>query len=245
MATKKCPVCGVSVKLENLERHVKSQHPRAQVDLSTTLSQTEQRAAKAATTPARPKMSRGGKRIIVAIALILAVIMVLVIFNPFRGVGPNVGSTAPDFTAGACSGSTEIGTVTLSSYRGFPVVLEIMDVDCVYCQREASVLASVYQTYSPRGVKFLSVSLIDFVQEPTSGPDTCATIASFETQYAGGTTWQYALDNHPLRSVRAAYAVSGTPSTFLIDRDQIISKVFIGQAPGGFNSYRDVLDRLV
>ena len=35
MAQKKCPVCGVSVKLENLERHLRNQHPRADVDLET------------------------------------------------------------------------------------------------------------------------------------------------------------------------------------------------------------------
>ena len=32
MATKKCPVCGVSVKAENLQRHVRNQHPRAKVE---------------------------------------------------------------------------------------------------------------------------------------------------------------------------------------------------------------------
>src|SRR3989304_9699704 len=39
--SKKCPVCGVSVKLENLERHVRNQHPRASVDLTSLLSAEE------------------------------------------------------------------------------------------------------------------------------------------------------------------------------------------------------------
>ena len=42
MATK-CPVCGVSVKLENLERHVRTQHPRADVDLTQTLTPEQRR----------------------------------------------------------------------------------------------------------------------------------------------------------------------------------------------------------
>ena len=41
MAMKKCPVCGVPVKAENLERHVRNQHPHAEVNPDTLLTEDE------------------------------------------------------------------------------------------------------------------------------------------------------------------------------------------------------------
>ena len=43
MATKKCPVCGVSVKAENLVRHVKNQHPHEKVEGLETMAPARKR----------------------------------------------------------------------------------------------------------------------------------------------------------------------------------------------------------
>jgi len=58
MAMKKCPVCGASVKVENLERHVEDKHPRAKVDLSKLVTKEEKEAAK-------PKKARRARRPVV------------------------------------------------------------------------------------------------------------------------------------------------------------------------------------
>lgn len=41
MTSKKCPVCGVSLKAENLERHVRDQHPHESVSTREVLSRDE------------------------------------------------------------------------------------------------------------------------------------------------------------------------------------------------------------
>src|SRR3990170_19740 len=133
MAQKKCPVCGVSVKLENLERHLRNQHPRADVDLETAFTEEERREATQAKTAALPTITAKGKQWIAIVSVAVAAVLILVIWNPFGGVGPGVGQLAPDFTVE----TSTTGTVTLSAYRGSPVVLEFMDVDCDACKFEA------------------------------------------------------------------------------------------------------------
>ena len=229
MATKKCPVCGTAVKLENLEKHVRNQHPRATVDSGAVLTVAERREAKRIHAPTPPKVTSQGRTMIAVVAIVIAVIMLLIIWNPFRG-GPGVGDVAPDFTLEACPS----GPVTLSTYRGTVVLLELMDVDCGVCKNEAPTLRTLYQNFSPRGVVFLSVSLIDIV----APPDTCATVEDFKVTYS--TDWTYAMDSDG--EVRALYKVSGTPTTFILDRDGVIRARFDGRAPGGYDDYANALE---
>jgi thiol-disulfide isomerase/thioredoxin len=235
MANKKCPVCGVSVKLENLEKHVRIQHPRAKVDLSAALTQTERREAKRAQALPCPKMTRGGKRLVAVIAIVLAAVLLLIIFNPFRGVGPNVGDVAPDFAIPTCPD----GSVQLSSYRGAPVLLELMDVDCVFCKAEAPVLKTVYDTYGSR-VHFLSVSLYDY-----DGPlDTCSRIADFQANYSA--YWLYGRDvNHDVREKYPFAPHEGTPTTYILDSKGVISARFVGRVPGGAPEYAAALQKVL
>src|SRR3972149_2223624 len=121
MATKKCPVCSVPVKVENLERHLKNQHPRADVDLTSALTEQERREAQRAKAAARPAITTTGMRWVALIAVVVAAILGLAIGNPSRGIGPGVGQVAPGFTVE----TSTVGTVTLSSYRESPVVLEL------------------------------------------------------------------------------------------------------------------------
>src|SRR5207247_1459115 len=90
MATK-CPVCGVSVKLENLERHVTSQHPRAKVDLSRELTDEQRQELVAKRAAARPHLTRGGRRLILAKTIVIAAILVLILVNPFGNSGIDPG----------------------------------------------------------------------------------------------------------------------------------------------------------
>src|SRR6266567_8613620 len=132
MATK-CPVCGVSVKLENLERHVRTQHPRAEIDLTQTLSPQQRRELDAQKRAGRPQLTRTGKRLIAIVAVVIASILVLIVLNTFGNVGIAPGQLAPDFTLP----TSDAGSITLSSLRGRPVLLEFMDIDCPHCINEA------------------------------------------------------------------------------------------------------------
>ncbi|MGQ0797353.1 MAG: peroxiredoxin family protein [Methanobacteriota archaeon] len=229
MTVRKCPVCGVAVKIENLERHIRDQHPRASVDVSDVLSAEEREAARRARTAVRPAVSRTGIGIVSAVAVGLSVLLVVLAFNPFPNVGPNVGQVAPDFFLPTTDG----GNVRLSSFLGTPVLLEFMDVDCSFCQTEArDVLSSVHENYSAL-VRFLSVDA-----NLIGSQDTDARVNAFRTQY--GTPWTYAMD--PTGATVRTYGIRSTPTTFILGRDGVITRVFVGVAPSGTASYAQALD---
>ncbi len=239
---RKCPECGVSVKVENLPAHYAKQHPRAKVPQKLMAESTEvARAARKEHRPARPvTITTGGKRVILVVAVILAVILIVIIVNPFRPPGPQVGDTAPGFSIPSADPQSP-GVLTLSSYRGSVTVLELMDVDCSVCQQEAPILSAVYRNYSSRGVRFLSVSLVDWV----SPADTPQTVETFKTTH--GTTWPYGMDYN--RDVRNAYFPGsvgfGTPTTYILDPNGVIRAKFQGSVPGGANGYANALDAVL
>ena len=217
MATKKCPVCGVSVKAENLERHVRNQHPKEKVDLRETLSEEEQREIKEKRSASRPALTRGGRRMLAIVAVVVAVILVaLVAYELLAPPKLEPGTGAPLFTLSSTDGTT----VSLASYKGTPVLVEFMDVDCYYCQQEVPALTSVYANFSTR-VRFVSIDIN--IESPT---DTATRIDGFRTAY--GTSWPYCLD--PGRTVQNAYKVDSTPTIFIIDRNGTIYKEMVGIA---------------
>ena len=116
MATKKCPVCDVSVKIENLERHVRDQHPRAEIDPSELLTEGERATIKAVGPPrttVRPSLTMRGKVIIGVAAIVILLVLAVIIVNPFR-TGLRPGQEAPDFSLVASDGSP----VSLLALRG-------------------------------------------------------------------------------------------------------------------------------
>jgi len=226
---RKCAECGVSVKVENLPAHYAKQHPRAEVPEALQREAVQVvRAAKAARAPAPVALTRNGKILIAAVAVVLAVVLIVIIVNPFR-VGPNVGKVAPDFTLTSTTGSS----VTLSALRGEPVLLEFMDVDCPHCQNEATnVLSSLYTAYNAR-VHFFSVD-VNFVPPD----DTDTRINAFKTTY--NTPWTYALDS--TRTVQTTYGITSTPTTYILDRNGVITDILIGEQSGGYATYSNALD---
>jgi len=228
---KKCPACGASVKLENLERHVRNQHPREDVDLSATVTETERRQAVRSAAPRRRKVTPGGFRIVLIVAAIVAIILAVAIINPFRS-RVQVGEVAPDFTL-----TTSTGEVfTLSDTRGTPVLLEFMDVDCGYCQQEAEfVLRFVYANYSG-GVRFVSVSA-DFKDDP----DTDERLEQFKERRH--TPWTYMRDEG--QRVSSRYGAPPTPLAFILDREGVVVERIEGMAPDGYARYAAALDRVL
>lgn len=215
MATKKCPVCGVPVKVENLERHLRNQHPRDRVEAKEVLTAEERRTAEKSKAAARPALTSAGKRNIVILAIVVAAVLIAAIYLGLGHGGTNPGQTAPDFTLTSTTGTP----VKLSSLRGSPVLLEFMDVDCLWCQREAGTLSALYANYSGRGVKFLSVDM-----NSDGAQDTADRITAFKTQYS--TPWTYVMD--PNQAVANTYGVTATPTMFLLDRSGVVVQKYIG-----------------
>jgi cytochrome c biogenesis protein CcmG/thiol:disulfide interchange protein DsbE len=218
MAMKKCPVCGVSVKAENLERHVRNQHPKEQVDLSETLTAEEQKEIKDKRSSNRPGLTSGGRRLITIVAIIVAVLLIALVAYEYLAPPPiQPGNAAPLFTLT----STASTTISLASYKGGGVLIEFMDVDCPYCQQEAPTLASLFSTYASKGVHFVSID-INFEGQQ----DTVARIDAFSSTY--GTSWPYCLD--PGATVQHAYGVTSTPTIFIVDKTGVIYQQMTGIA---------------
>ncbi len=217
MASVKCPVCGVSVKAENLERHVRNQHPRDQVDLGTVLT-AEDRQAIREEKGARPGLTRGGKRLLVIVGIVVAALVALAILYPYL-IPINT-----DFTLT----STDGATVSMSVWRGHPVLVEFMDLDCPYCQEEAPLLVQLYTStvynFTARGVKFVSIDM-NF----EGAADTPTRINSERTTPTSpfyGSTWAYCLDVGG--TVARNYGATQTPTLFVVNSDGTVRQKTVG-----------------
>ncbi len=230
--TRKCPVCGNSVKLENLEEHVRRVHPREEVELD--LSPDEQEEILEATRPEPIRISGTGIKWGVVVAAIVAIILTFaVLYRPPPGpIGE--GDTAPDFTIATTTGAT----FTLSQYQGKVVLLDFMDADCSVCrQHTPDDLVPLYQQTSvsyPGEVIFLSID-VGWV----GSPDTLEKVNQFMIDT--GSSWSYALDFQNLDDL---YGVSGTPTTFLVDTEGVVTYHHVGGGATGailFNEIQQIL----
>lgn len=202
-AKKRCPECGVSVRIDKIEDHMKKIHPDA--DRKGILTEEEKtkivRQRKVA--ERRPISKKETSLYLVGLLIIVVVILFLVFYKP-----PEI-TDAPDFTIKDTDGSTfhlrEHGA-------GKVVFLNLMDTKCSHCQLETkNVLIPLYSKYASR-VVFLSIDV------QILGTGTIQEIQQFKTD--NGATWRYFLDTD---GVASKYQVSATPTTYIIDRNM---KVF-------------------
>jgi peroxiredoxin len=232
MATKKCPVCGVPVKLENLERHVKTQHPREKIDIRSYLTEEETTRAKAVKTPRKSDYSVARMWPLAALAIIIVVVLFVALQKPAaNATGIGIGQTAPEIDMTTTDGNP----IRLSDLRGKPTVLEFMDVDCGHCINEAGVLSQVYDDRH-LVANFFSVD-VNFVLEP----EDAAKINQFRSVH--NTWWPYALDSGG--SVTKTYGVNGTPKAFILDQNGVVRNVFDGDVQGGKATYEAAIDALL
>jgi len=218
VATKKCHVCEVPVKIENLEKHVRNLHPRAGINPRDLLTEHERltiNEASVTRTSARPTVTKRGVFIIGIAAILIIVVLAVIVVNPFR-TGLRPGQTAPDFSVAATDGTT----VSLQGLRGKPALLEFMDIDCPHCVNEAPVLVSLYSTYGS------NVSLVSLDVNFIGPEDTIPRITSFQT--SENTPWTYALVDS---GVTAIYQVTAMPTIYILNANGVVLQVFTGETP--------------
>lgn len=231
MAMKKCPVCGVSVKVENLERHVRNQHPHEHVDLSETFTEEDREAVEESKARTRPALTRRGKRtVLIAVVAVAVVIVVVILASTWHPPGPNVGQTAPAFSLQTSDGSV----VALSSLtgKGKPVFLEFMSPYCSACWSEAPTVTSIYGTFGSR-VVFASIVWVYFFE----GTTNVANVTDFKTVH--NTPWPYGMDYDT--SVINAYGVTSTPTFFILDSSGVVQSKFVGAYP--YNTLANALNQ--
>jgi peroxiredoxin len=120
-------------------------------------------------------------------------------------------SPAPDFTTTDLDGNA----VSLSDYRGSPVVLNAWATWCGPCRMEMPDLEKLYQEYKDQDVIVLAVNM----GEPQNR------VAGFIKD--GGYTFPVLLDES-MSAVGRPYRISSIPATFFIDREGKLASIRVG-----------------
>ncbi len=125
----------------------------------------------------------------------------------------SISVEAPDFTVDTLEG----GSVTLSSFRGTPLLLNFWDIDCPPCVEEMPYLNEAAQQFDGQAV----VMAIDIGDSPQS-------IQKFFDDLEGIEQISMTVPIDGNGQVAAKYSVGFTPTTFLVDADGIVRYVKIG-----------------
>jgi len=130
------------------------------------------------------------------------------------------GQAAPDFVLPGLFGGQ---TLSLKDLKGKVVLLNIWASWCTSCKEEMEDLASVEEQYRPRGFALVAISIDN---APSSAVDF---LKRFEnrTKKKPGFVFLYDKD----KTVSKDYRQRSMPTSYLIDREGIVRKVY----PGSFS----------
>lgn len=142
-----------------------------------------------------------------------------------------VGSKAPIFVAATIDDKPI--TKTLKDYKGEVVLLNIWATICGPCRQEMPSIENLYKDYKPKGLKVVAVS--------TDAPGMTQAIREFRDQY--GLTFDILYDS--VSAIHKQYQIYGWPYSYIISREGVIHKIWIG--PDDWNSpqNRKLIDQLL
>ena len=126
---------------------------------------------------------------------------------------PVAGAPAPDFTLQTLDG----GKVTLSEYRGQPVLINFWASWCVPCRVETPELVRVYETYKTEGLVVLGVNL--------TSQDSLSEVQAFVQEFK--MTYPVLLDDTGKVS-EGLYRVRGIPLSTFVNRAGLITRLKLG-----------------
>jgi peroxiredoxin len=142
-----------------------------------------------------------------------------------------VGTEAPGFSAKTIDLQPRMKSLT--DYRGEVVVLNLWATYCIPCRTEMPSIETVYKDLAPRGLKVVAISvdqagleqeIRDFVKEYK---------LSFEILY------------DDTGAVQTIYRTTGVPETFVIGRDGVIRKKWLGAEDWNSAGNRKLLEQLL
>ena len=142
---------------------------------------------------------------------------------------PLIGHPAPNFTLGMLS-LHSTAPVSLASFKGKAVVLNVWNSTCVPCVNEAPLMQSQWQRVQSQGIVFIG---IDFQDLKSDG-------LSFLKKY--GITYPNVLDTSG--STAISYGVTATPETLFINRQGVVvSRVISELTEQTFQSNLQLISR--
>jgi peroxiredoxin len=127
-------------------------------------------------------------------------------------VGLQVGDAAPNFTLKTLGSKR----VSLSDYRGKPVMINFWYATCPGCLAETPGLERFYAAQQATGKSFVILAVNSVDDSPTA--------QQFVQQY--GITYTPVLDDN--QQVATLYNLNATPTSYFIDRQGIIRYVQVG-----------------
>ena len=133
-------------------------------------------------------------------------------------IGLHVGDRAPDFTLTDLSGKK----VSLSDYRGRPVMINFWYSSCLDCANESATMQRYYTSPQAKSERFtiLAVNLVDDE----------GTIQDFMQQR--NLTYPVVMDDH--EQVSVMYHAWEVPMSYFIDPEGIIQSIQIGPVNDSF-----------
>ena len=135
--------------------------------------------------------------------------------NPKSIPSALIGTKATAFTTTTFAGRE----ITLSEFRGRPVIVNFWASWCVACRQEAHIIEAAHQRWTPRGAAFVGIAIND---------ERMASLA-FIAKY--GKTYLLAPDDLT-GNISLNYGVTAVPETFFIDPDGIIQHKVLGPVNG-------------
>jgi cytochrome c biogenesis protein CcmG/thiol:disulfide interchange protein DsbE len=129
---------------------------------------------------------------------------------------PAVGNEAPSFTLKDVTGQT----VSLSDFRGKVVVMDFWATWCLPCRETTQELNRLYSRYKDADVVILGVNM-----------DGSGSAAKKVEDFAGKYNLAYPMliDDG---TASKAYYVNKIPTTFVLDKEHVILKIYPGYLPG-------------
>lgn len=121
------------------------------------------------------------------------------------------GTIAPDFTLTSLDGKK----VSLSDFRGTPVVIDFWASWCPDCRRDAPVMVELHRQFADKGVVFLGVSF------DTNRESWAAAVKKYGIEY----TQVSNLKKWKETEVSKAYHVNWIPAIYVVDAE---GKVVLG-----------------
>jgi cytochrome c biogenesis protein CcmG/thiol:disulfide interchange protein DsbE len=144
-----------------------------------------------------------------------------------------IGTRAPNFRVQAVGGERPADIHTLAQYRGDVVVVNVWATWCGPCRIEMPSLEQLYQTYGPRGLRVVAISVDD------NGHD--ADIQSFARDYR----LTFDIFHDGSGALESQYQTGGVPETFVIGRDGVIRKRVMGAEDWASHGNETLIARLL
>jgi peroxiredoxin len=176
-------------------------------------------------------------RTVILVVLLIAGLLVLLLLNRKKSydnsveqAGIKIGLPAPDFTFPGIDGKM----VSLSDYRGKVVLVNIWATWCPPCVHEMPSMEKLYQKLRGEDFEILAVSIDSLGVKA---------VAPFMKKYK--LTFPALIDS--AGTIRIDYRTTGVPESFIINKDGILVKKFIGPLdwaqPEVLRFFRDLIQK--